>query len=58
MPFANKKNEPLEKLSEKSLKWFHGALTENINNPDKARFRDAALQQLRLIEAELAFRGL
>lgn len=58
MPFANKKNEPLSALSEKSLKWFQGALTENIANPDKARFADAARSQLALIEAELKFRGL
>lgn len=58
MPFANKKNEPLSELSEKSLAWFRNALTENINNPDKARFRETAMVQLRLIESEMKFRGL
>lgn len=58
MPFANKQGEPLHKLSEKSLNWYRNALTENIANPDKARFADAARAQLALIEAELKFRGL
>lgn len=58
MPFANAKKEPISALSEKSLKWFKGALTENVANPEKARFRDEAARQLALIEAEMAHRGL
>lgn len=58
MPFANKKNEPLHALSEKSLKWFQTALTENIANPDKAQFADKARHQLGLITAEMNYRGL
>jgi hypothetical protein len=58
MPFANKKGEPLHLLSEKSLAWFRNALTENVANPDKARFRDEAARQLALIVAEMKFRGM
>lgn len=57
-PFSNKNGEPLHKLSEKSLKWFQNALTQNINDPSKARFADTARAQLALVNAELKFRGL
>jgi hypothetical protein len=43
MPFANKQNEPLHKLSEKSLRWFESALTENIDNPSNLEYEDPVL---------------
>jgi hypothetical protein len=58
MPFANKENAPLHALSEKSLRWFQSALTQNMNDPAKARFADKAREQLGLIDAELVVRGL
>jgi hypothetical protein len=58
MPFANKTNEPLHKLSEKSLRWFRDALTKNVSDPAKAQYADNARKQLALIEAEMVFRGL
>lgn len=58
MPFANKQNQPLRDLTEKSLLWYRKALTENIADPSKARFADKAREHLALIEAEMRFRGL
>ncbi len=58
MPFANKDKLPIRELSEKSLAWFHKALSENIANPDKARFADEARRQLGFIMDEMAERGI
>lgn len=58
MPFANKQNEPLHKLSEKSLRWFRDALTQNLNDPSKAQYAEKARHQLGLVQAEMNFRGI
>lgn len=50
--FGKLKGSPVRGAAERDLEWYIGALKKSIDDPDKARFRDANIRHLGEIEAE------
>lgn len=56
IPFGRSKGTAVADAETKDLRWVAGALRSSIDNPEKARFRDANQALLDAIEAELETR--
>lgn len=56
MKFGRARGKTIEEASERDLEWYADAIEKSVDDPDKARFRDANLREVAAIRAELAYR--
>jgi hypothetical protein len=54
--FGNAKGKRVSELSDPDLSWYQRAFTENVADPDKAKYRAANVTVLAALDAELARR--
>ncbi len=58
MRFGKSQGTPLLKAEESDLQWYAQAVLESLDDPDKARFREANENHLQEVKAELRKRGV
>jgi hypothetical protein len=51
--FGRNKGQPVSSLEPSDLEWYRNAYAENIDNPERAKWRDANQRILDAIEAEI-----
>lgn len=56
-PAPGKKGGIIHEMAQRDLEWWRDALTANIADPDKSRFRDKNQDQLDGVETEMHLRA-
>ena len=57
MPFGRDKGKMLSTLDVRSLRWWEGVFSRDLDDPEKARFRARAQKQLDAVRARLRNKG-
>lgn len=57
LKFGKEKGKAIEDASDRDLEWYGEAIAKSVEDPEKARFREANERELAAIRAEVALRG-